>query len=86
MGEGGDRPRFLLEAAEPVRMASELRRQHLDRHVPAEPLVTRPPDSPMPPAPIARRPHTARAGYPGSCDWISRLQLYGGRGCGSRSG
>ncbi len=41
MIESGHGPRLALEAGEAVGIVGHLLRQHLDRHVPVEPLVVR---------------------------------------------
>ena len=48
--EGRNGPRLALEALACVRISREMRGQHLDRHLPLQPRVTRPagPVSPKP--------------------------------------
>ena len=42
--QGRRRPRLLLEAPQPLRVGRHLCRQHLDGHLPPEPVVPRPVD------------------------------------------
>ena len=48
MVERRGRTRFLLEAAQPIGIGTERRRQHLDRHLAPEPWIARAIDLPHP--------------------------------------